>query len=63
LQDKQLLELAAACDPSETAKLAAKMIPRALGDATRRSTRSWTTDESAWERARRRLLELAACKR
>lgn len=62
LVDKQLLELAAACAPAETARLAADLVPRALGDATGTAP-SWPTDEAAWERARRRLLELAACAR
>jgi hypothetical protein len=63
LQDKQLLELAAACDAARTAKLAAEIVPRALGDAPKRSARSWSADESTWERGRRRLLELADCRR
>jgi hypothetical protein len=59
LQDKQLLELAARCAPEATARLAAKMVPRALGDAG--AARAWSSDDNDWEQARRELLELAAC--
>lgn len=62
LQDKQLLDLAAACDRAATEALAAKMMPRALGDAPKKSARSWSSDESDWERARRELIALASCK-
>lgn len=61
LQDRQLIELATACAPDETARLVAAIIPRALGDATGK-TPAWPTDEAAWEAARRRLLQLAACR-
>lgn len=60
-QDRALLELAARCAPEATARLAAAMVPRALGDAPATGAPAWPTDEAAWERARRRLLELAAC--
>jgi hypothetical protein len=60
-QDKQLLELAARCDPEGTARLAEQMVPRALGDAPRGSARSWSADESVWERARRILVDKASC--
>ena len=60
-QDRLLLDAAARCAPEATARLAADLVPRALGDAPRGSARSWPADEAAWERARRRLLELAAC--
>ena len=63
LEDRQLLDLAAACDPSATAKLAESLVPRALGDADAHGKPAWPTDEAAWEAARRKLLELAACKR
>jgi hypothetical protein len=59
--DRQLLELAARCAPDRTAKLAAELVPVALGDAPKGSKPSWPLDESAWERARRELLQLAAC--
>ena len=62
LQDRALLELAAKCHPKETAALAAKIIPRALGDAPSEGTPAWPTDEAAWETARKQLLELASCK-
>jgi len=58
-EDRALLELAAKCHPAETAALAAKMIPRALGDA--KGAPAWPEDEAVWEAARRQLLELAAC--
>ena len=59
-EDRALLELAEKCHPAETAALAAKMIPRALGDA--KGEAAWPTDEDAWEAARRQLLALAACR-
>ena len=59
LQDRQLLELAARCDQPAATALAARMVPRALGDATG-SAPSWPTDESTWELARRELLAIAA---
>jgi hypothetical protein len=58
LVDRQLLELANACAPGETVQLAASIVPRALGDAKRDA--AWSTDESVWENARRRLLQLAS---
>jgi hypothetical protein len=58
-EDRALLELAAKCHPAEAAALAAKMIPRALGDA--KGAPAWPADEAAWEAARRQLLELAVC--
>jgi hypothetical protein len=60
LQDRQLLELAATCDPAATEAVAARIVPRALGDAPKRSSRSWSADESDWERARRELVKLAS---
>jgi hypothetical protein len=61
IQDRALLELAARCDPAATARLAAALVPRALGDAEKSGKPAWPTDEAAWERARRQLLELARC--
>jgi hypothetical protein len=61
VQDKLLLELAAGCDRAATEALAARMVPRALGDAAKGSRRSWPADESEWERARRQLLAIASC--
>ncbi len=61
LQDRALLELASACAPEATAKLAAEVVPRAVGDAT--AGIAWSTDEADWERARQKLLVLASCKR
>ncbi|MGN6107446.1 MAG: hypothetical protein ACTHU0_20215 [Kofleriaceae bacterium] len=63
MQDRSLLELASACDATATARLAAELVPAALGDAPLRGKPSWPTDEAAWERARRRLIELASCAR
>jgi hypothetical protein len=63
MQDKQLLELASACDRTATEELAARMVPRALGDAPKGSRQSWPNDESVWENARRELLHLASCQR
>ncbi len=62
-QDKALLDRATQCDPTRTEALAARMVPRALGDAPKGSERSWSADESDWERARRELLQLASCER
>lgn len=62
LQDRALLELAAHCDPEATAKLAAELVPRALGDAPHDGVPAWPTDEATWERARRALLGLASCR-
>lgn len=62
LHDRQLLEAAAACAPAATEAVAARLVPRALGDAPGSGPPSWPTDEGAWELARRELLTLAACK-
>jgi len=59
-QDRQLLDLAAACNKPATDALAARVVPRALGDAPKGSARSWSADESDWERARRELISLAS---
>ena len=65
LQDRQLLELAAKCEPAGTAKLAAELVPTALADANggkpSAAKPSWPTTEAPWELARRKLLALAAC--
>jgi len=58
-QDRALLDLAAACDRPAAERLAAELVPRALGDAGAKA--AWPADEAAWEAARRRLLELASC--
>jgi hypothetical protein len=60
LEDRALLELAARCAPDETAALAEELVPRALGDARDGDAPSWPRVESAWEQARRRLIELAS---
>jgi hypothetical protein len=59
MQDRVLLDLASSCDHDATNKLAAELIPRALGDA--HGAPAWPSDEPPWEAARRRLLELAVC--
>lgn len=61
LHDRQLLELAARCAPAETSRLASELVPAALADAPRTGRPAWPTTEAPWERARRRLLELASC--
>lgn len=58
-EDRALLEAAARCHPDETAALAARMIPRALGDA--KGVAAWPRDEAVWEAARRQLIEIASC--
>ncbi len=64
LEDRALLALAARCAPDATARLAAGLVPRALGDAPDSGAAAWPADEAAWEAARRRLLDLAgACAR
>lgn len=63
VQDRALLELAARCAPEAAARLAATLVPVALGDAPRAGRPSWPTDEAAWEGARRTLIELARCGR
>ena len=60
LQDRQLLELAAKCDPARASTLAAEVVPHALADAVGKQ-RSWSTDEAVWELARRKLVNLASC--
>jgi hypothetical protein len=67
-QDRQLIELAARCHPDETAQLVEQMIPRALGDVPGKrvpgeGSPSWPTDDAAWENARRKLIDLAACEK
>jgi hypothetical protein len=59
-EDRQLIELAAACDAAATDALVAKQVPTALGDAPDSGTPSWPTDEASWERARRDLIAIAA---
>jgi hypothetical protein len=59
LYDRALLDAAARCDRARTEQLASRLVPRALGDAE--GDPAWPTDEGAWERARRELIELASC--
>jgi hypothetical protein len=59
LQDRALLELASACAADEAAAIAARLVPRALGDADDGDA-SWPSDEAPWEAARQQLLVLAA---
>ncbi len=58
LLDRQLLDLASRCDRARAAGVAARLVPRALGDAAGET--AWPTDETPWELARRELLALAA---
>ena len=61
MQDRALIEAASRCDAGATAALVERMVPRALGDAPKRGTPAWPREDAAWETARRRLIELAAC--
>ena len=61
LQDRALLELAARCAPEATARIAATLVPTALGDAPAHGPPSWPTVEGTWEQARRALITLASC--
>ena len=66
MQDRALIEMAARCGADATAKLAERMVPRALGEVGGRGapgsgSPAWPRDDAAWETARRQLLELAAC--
>lgn len=58
-EDRALLQAAAICHPAQASALAAKLVPRALGDA--KHAPAWPADEAAWESARRQLLALASC--
>ncbi|CAN5909380.1 hypothetical protein BH11MYX3_BH11MYX3_14160 [soil metagenome] len=62
LQDRQLIELAAACNADATNAVVDRLVPTALGDAPPKGDPAWPTDEAAWEAARRKLLQLADCK-
>jgi hypothetical protein len=59
-QDFQLLELAAACDRPATEKIAADIMPRALGDVPTHANPAWPTAETTWETARQKLITIAA---
>ena len=59
LEDKALLDAAARCDRAAAEAIAAELVPRALGEASGEA--AWPTDDVTWERARRRLLDLAGC--
>ena len=59
-QDYQLLDQAAACDRAAADKVAAAMVPTALGDAPVHGAPSWPSNEASWESARRQLLTIAA---
>lgn len=61
LEDRALIELAAACDPAATERLVASLVPTALGDAPASGAPAWPTDEAAWELARRELIRIAGC--
>ncbi|HSD87495.1 MAG TPA: hypothetical protein VLB44_08265 [Kofleriaceae bacterium] len=62
MQDRALLELASRCHPAQTQALVDRLVPRALGEAPQHGSPAWPTDDAAWERAREKLLELAACR-
>lgn len=56
LQDRLLLrELAACAGRGAAQRIAARVVPRALGEA--RGEPSWSLEEPAWERARRDVLD------
>lgn len=60
LEDRALLDAAFACDPAATQRLAERVIPRALGDAT--GAAAWPASDADFERARVDLVILAdAC--
>src|SRR5262249_41203802 len=59
LYDRALLDAAARCGRARAEKIASRVVPRALGAAE--GDPAWPTDEGAWERARRELIELASC--
>jgi hypothetical protein len=59
LQDRALLDAAARCSKVATDEIAESLAPRALGDVPSDGTRTWPTDEAAWETARKKLIELA----
>jgi hypothetical protein len=62
LFDRALLDAVARCAPAEASRVAAELVPTALGDAPASGRPSWPTDETAWEAARRALIERAeAC--
>jgi len=58
-EDRALLDLAAACDRGSAERIAAQLVPRALGDAT--GEPAWPRDDAAWETARRALIRIASC--
>jgi hypothetical protein len=60
LEDRQLIERAAACAADKVAALVGRVVPSALGDAEDNSNGSWSRDEQVWETARRQLLSIAA---
>jgi hypothetical protein len=56
LQDRLLLRELAACGGELAARrIAERMVPRALGEATGQA--SWSADEAVWERARGEILD------
>jgi len=58
MQDRALIELAAACDRPSTERVVERMVPRALGDAG--DSPAWPREAAAWESARRELLQIAS---
>ncbi|MDB4958394.1 MAG: hypothetical protein JWO36_5963 [Myxococcales bacterium] len=59
VQDRALLDVASRCAPEATAKLAASLVPRALGDAADHGSTAWPSEDQPWDAAHRKLLELA----
>jgi hypothetical protein len=64
LQDRVLLEALVACAGRAAADaIAAPLVPRSLGTATRGEAQSWPSGDDAWEAARARVLDaLVACR-
>jgi hypothetical protein len=64
LEDRALLELLAACDAAHARAIAARLVPRSLGDEPPGAPGAWPTDEAPWEAARGEILDaLLACAR
>jgi hypothetical protein len=62
LLDRQLLDRAARCDRARAEAVAARLVPRALGDADADGAAAWPSAEGPWEEARRELIAVAeAC--
>jgi hypothetical protein len=62
-EDLALLDEAARCDRAAAERVAAAMVPRALGDAADHGAPAWPSDEAPWEAARQQLIAIARCGR